>query len=198
MKNLEKLNILSDENQIDLESLNNFLLEKDDEYLRFLFLIENLQNIDINENNYNKYIQYYNNRYLRFKNFQETKEILLLDGMNLAEVPLPLRNYELCTIAVTQFWGALQYVPKNIKDYEICEIAVSKNGWALQYVPYDLEDYYYLVFMLYSKDKNSINKSYFPKEYLRRLKKDFPEIQLKEYISKEVRKLLKETLFNLK
>jgi hypothetical protein len=115
-------------------------------------------------------------------------------------VPNKFKDYKLCKKAVLGDGGNLQYVPMKLRDYNLCKIAVSNNFYSLEYIPKTIENYYELV-KKYVQNFSYLSPFYekwFPKEYIPQLKKDFPdnkELQnytLQEYISKEVRKLLKE------
>jgi hypothetical protein len=126
-------------------------------------------------------------------------------GRTLYFVPRELRDYNLCEKAVSNDGGALQYVPFNLIDYPICYKGVSQNGWSLAYVPQELKDYNIIKKAFQQRNNFDIVSFYwFPKEYIPQLIKDFPQDKkflekylrkewlLKEYISKEVKKLLKE------
>jgi uncharacterized membrane protein YecN with MAPEG domain len=119
-------------------------------------------------------------------------------GNALEYVPEKLIDYALCEKAVEDRYTALEYVPENLKDYKICDKAVSNYGNVLEFVPENLRDYKICKKALL----NGVGKEvldYIPKKYMSQLIKDFPEAEeflkqyfLQEYISKEVRKLLKE------
>jgi hypothetical protein len=116
--------------------------------------------------------------------------------------------YSLCKLAVSKDGLNLESVPYRLRTYEVCYLACSTDyDWSIIYVPEDVENYYSLIKISYSKNKKIVNtykyiKWSFPKKYIPQLIKDFPEdkkelekILLREYISKEVKKLLKEYLF---
>lgn len=52
-------------------------------------------------------------------------------------VPKSLKDYEMCTHAVTNNWYALKFVPRKLKvtNKDICMRALKQNGHALKYVP---------------------------------------------------------------
>jgi hypothetical protein len=60
------------------------------------------------------------------------------NGSLLWQVPLHLRDYEMCKTAVTGWPPALRVVPVELRDYQLCLIAVTGSISALQYVPEDL------------------------------------------------------------
>jgi hypothetical protein len=111
------------------------------------------------------------------------------------------------------------YVPDTLKDYAICKTAISNDPTAIPYVPKTIENYYSLLKIVFENEthnekrklvpinyfpsfynlENYLRSSWFPKEYIPQLIKDFPKNKerfenflLKEYISKEVKKLLSE------
>jgi hypothetical protein len=127
----------------------------------------------------------------------------------LKYVPENLKDYKLCYKAVSYDGETLEYVPENLKDYKLCKKAVDNSyGLALRYVPENIEKLYSLVKLAYIKNDWIYKGEYFPEhcyKYIPRLKKDFPndiylqnfnDYIIKEYISKEVRKLLKEYYLN--
>jgi hypothetical protein len=187
MKNIDKV---SDRNQIDLLSLNKFFIEKGDDELEYL--LWNNQLIDTNYSN--ERIQNY-----IIKRFQpnEIKNEFYL-------------SYKFCEKIVTKDGMALMYVPEHLKDYNLCEKAVNNEPYAIHFIPKTIENYYELVKIVFKlavkwKLKESEIFKYISRDDLIQLKKDFPEhidffdeLNLKEYISKEVRKLLKEQIFKNK
>ena len=121
-------------------------------------------------------------------------------------IPKQFIDYNLCKLAVSNNYSNLQYVPKNIENYYlICLLAVYKKGSALEFVPKNIDKYYTILKLAFETYRYIIIQDWFPKEYIPRLIKDFPEDKefleqyiLKEYISKEVKKFLKEYLFKEK
>jgi hypothetical protein len=109
---------------------------------------------------------------------------------------------ELCKLAVSINGLVLQIVYDIIilsLNPEVCYIAVRQNGEALRHVPKSIKNYYSFVKAAYEQNKEVIMMHDFPKEYLDDLKRDFPQDfnlqeskSLKVYISREVRKLLRE------
>ena len=70
------------------------------------------------------------------KNNELVKDILNVNGRLIAGIPPTNKNYnELCKIAVSQYFDALDYVPEELRTPELCKIAVSQTGRALDFVP---------------------------------------------------------------
>jgi hypothetical protein len=123
------------------------------------------------------------------------------------------RYEELALFAVSISAGVLFYIPEYKRSYYVCLKAVSENGFLIKRVPEDVENYYSLVKVAYLQNKDSINEINLNPYYIDMLKKDFPEDEelqkkkgfddvfddpynfLKEHISKQVRKLLKEAIY---
>jgi hypothetical protein len=110
------------------------------------------------------------------------------------------KYYELCKIALstTNNPQLILYITSKYITEELCYIAVSKVPTSYGYLPSKFQTYELLKFA-YSKDKEILKNWKFDKGYISQLKNDFPEDkeyieknQLKEYISREVRKLLRE------
>jgi hypothetical protein len=110
------------------------------------------------------------------------------------------KYYELCKFALstTNNPQLILYITSKYITEELCYIAVSKVPTSYGYLHSKFQTYELLKFA-YSKDKEILNTWKFDKDYISRLKNDFPEDkeyieknQLKEYISREVRKLLRE------
>ena len=249
MKDINKLN---DKNQIDLESLNNFLLTKGDNYLDRLIITKTIKkenitkdffqkNYDlifegskdrsdfngedfpaewytddiisdiINEFSYSKCLLFLNsnikNYYLlcektieknayslvyvpkTIKNYYHLCEkAVLIEPVTLDIVPKTIKNYYLlCEKAVSLEPFTLHIVPEELRDYSICEKAVSNEGRALQYVPENIQDYF-ICEKAVLQNKDALEFIYdlsIAEEIMKKYK-------LYEYISKEVRKLLKE------
>jgi hypothetical protein len=140
----------------------------------------------------------------KFKDYNLCEKAVSNYGHAIQYVPKELIDYFLCEKAVSTHGQSLMYIPKKFIDYPLCEKAVSNDGWAFQHVPEKFIDYS-LVKSTYQYSIEAIKQNWFPKEYIPQLIKDFPEHReflenslLQEYISKEVRKLLKETLFTKK
>jgi hypothetical protein len=211
MKNLEKLNILSDENQIDLESLNNFLLEKGDDFIKNAGFI-NKESItkEYFQENYDKIfrnnpernsvyfngddfpVEWYTDEIINdiIKKYKYGGNTILYLNSNIDGY------YKICEEQIIKNGYRLSLVPSHLIDYNLCEKAVLQISNSLEYVPKDIDNYYSLLKLAFDKDYSIIHKDWFPLEYLPKIKKDFPEryykYMLKEHISKEVRKLLKE------
>ena len=63
-----------------------------------------------------------------------TSKAVEIDGLLLEYTGLHSRTAPICTIAVKNWGGALQYVPQGITDYvNVCKAAVTNWGMALQY-----------------------------------------------------------------
>ncbi len=60
------------------------------------------------------------------------------NGSLLWQVPLYLRDYEMCRAAVANWPLSLRVVPVELCDYQLCLTAVASSVAALQYVPEDL------------------------------------------------------------
>jgi hypothetical protein len=128
----------------------------------------------------------------------------------LMYVPENLKDYRLCYKAVSVLGFILQYVPENLKDYKICYKAILDDksvGIALQYVPENIENFYSLVKLAYIKNNWIYTEEYFPEycnKYIPQLKEDFPNDRnlqifndyyiIKEYIQKQIKSLLKESV----
>jgi hypothetical protein len=116
------------------------------------------------------------------------------DGTALQFVPDNIENYySLCEKAVTSQYGCLPYVSKKIIDYSLCEKAVLSFSDSIFHVPKHLQDFH-LWEIVVSNDKTLI---YYIEDplILKQIKEKF---NLREYISREVKKLLKELLFKRK
>jgi hypothetical protein len=112
--------------------------------------------------------------------------------------------YSLCYKAVSNDGAALKDVHIDFIDYPLCEKAMSNYG-DLKYVPEEFINYT-LVKLAYKNSRYNtkqfiIRNLYKCKEYIPQLVKDFPEDKeyfkrylLQEYISKQVKKLLKENI----
>ena len=61
-------------------------------------------------------------------------------GEALGSIPDELRDREMCMTAVRQVGCALRHVPEDLCDHEICLAAVKQTGWALRDVPTHLRD----------------------------------------------------------
>jgi hypothetical protein len=111
--------------------------------------------------------------------------------------------YSICKIAVNRNGRVLYYVDEKFKDFMICLVAIREDALALESVPktMDKSDYESLVTEAFREEKYIIEEDWFPVEYIPLLKKRFPNNEylqtyniLKEYILKEVNKLLKESV----
>jgi hypothetical protein len=135
--------------EIDLKSLSNFLLEKEDKLLHLLLLVNDYIRIkNIDEIIFNKYIvdlekyNVYNDTILT--SYNNYKKLLSEKDTNFGiwKVPYFLRTYELCDIAVSNNWENIKQTPNHLKDYSICEKAVIQNGReAFPSIPEHLKDY---------------------------------------------------------
>jgi hypothetical protein len=205
-KNIKKL--VDNNNKIDLLSLNNFLIKEGhlfldkiinkgkDKWVRkeditkeefqsnYLEIFGVCQNIAINfDTNISEFIfigddfpvEWYTDEIIDELRYDENN-----DGSYLARLNSNINGY-----------------------YEICEEYINDGiSGALQFIPKTLKNYYNLVPLAFLFNHNIINTSWFPKEYIPRLIKEFPEDSeerkilekylLKEYITKEVKNLLRE------
>jgi hypothetical protein len=193
MKNFNKLN--DTKHEIDLISLSDFLLEKDDDYLDKFIKKEFKKPEDITETYLKLWYKYIFNIDSYF-------------GVSYTEFDFtgddfPIEWYMDAKFLDTLFEESgikfLMCVPKVLRyDYEVCERSINKNPISLKYVPKDIENYYGLVKLAFKKKQNLIGQKWFPKEYIPQLKNDLDDelsqhyLNLQEHISKEVRKLLKE------
>jgi hypothetical protein len=161
------LEYISNNNKLDLESLNNFFLEKNDSELDFLLQVK------------------------------EIKEITNYSSERIHDYFLELLFSD----------DAKDYIPEIIPEilwlnYEFCNKVILERPDMLQYINKNIENYYSLVKSVYYIDSYLLNEDWFPVDYIPQLMKDFPEDKsdfvyrleqsLKEYISKEVKKLLRE------
>jgi hypothetical protein len=167
---MKDINLINDKNQIDLNSLSNFLLDKEDDCLEVFLQIKGFKEIN--------YISEF-----------FFKRILPNNYFNKGLIPKELwYDYSFCEIAVSHEGNFLMNVSENIENYySLCEKAVSQNGGALYHVPKNIQDYS-LCEKAVLQNKNVIR---FIKDPL--IKQQIKEkFNLMEYISKEVKKLLKE------
>jgi hypothetical protein len=69
---------------------------------------------------------------------EEAKQIIPRCGQALELLPVEHRSLELCTIAVNNYYPALEYVPNQTDD--LCWSAIFKNPFAIDYIrdPSDL------------------------------------------------------------
>jgi hypothetical protein len=123
------------------------------------------------------------------------------------------RYEELALLAVSIDTNTISNIPEYRRSYDVCLKAVSQNGFLIKRVPEDVENYYSLLKVAYLQNKDIIKETKLSIFYINRLKKDFPEDEelqkkkgfddvfddpynfLQEYISKQVRKLLKESIY---
>ncbi len=76
-----------------------------------------------------------------FKSREEYIDKIRMEDIGLQDVPIKLRDHEICFEAVKQNGNALQYVPEKYRDREMCLAAVKQTGSALQYVPEKFRDH---------------------------------------------------------
>jgi hypothetical protein len=165
----------------------------------------------ISSGNHGSYNQNYVLQYIKhdikgyydlFKFFIKSEPYAIRFVSNLLEND---KLVELCKLAVSINGFVLQFVDDKIilsLNPEVCYIAVRQNGEALRHVPKSIKNYYSFVKAVYEQNKEVIMMQGFPKEYLDDLKRDFPEDReylqkylLKEYVSREIRKLLREAIY---
>jgi hypothetical protein len=116
------------------------------------------------------------------------------------------RYEELALFAVSIDANTISNIPEYKRSYNVCLKAVSQDGLLISRVPEDVENYYSLLKVAYLQNRNSIKENKLFSFYIDILKKDFPEDEelqkkkgfddpfnlLKELISREVKKVLKE------
>jgi hypothetical protein len=198
LNNFDKLS--NNNHNIDLISLNKFLLEKGDNFL------ENL--ID-------------NNKFIKkediTKEFFQKKYRTIFDGIFSVDdsfsftgedFPVEYYNEKIIKNLVEEynkFGKYLLFLNSKLDIYfQLAKYTITtKASWMLIYIPKTIENYYSLVKLAFEKDNNIIREEWFPKEYIPKLINDYPQntdflkkYLLKEYISKEVRKFLKEYYLN--
>jgi hypothetical protein len=203
---MNNINNLNTEHKIDLISLNEFLLSKGDGYLDLLLQVNEYKKIDYSSDLVQDY--YLNNKYIYnpadypkklWTIYSFCEKAVRVHKDSIHYIPENIENYEhLVKLAVTFYGGALYFIKNKYKTYEICEIAVNQEPLALQHVPENIDNYYSLLKIAFKNKKRIKIYKWFPKEYIPQLMKDFPDDKdlelflLKEYISKQVKKLLKE------
>ena len=169
---MKDINEINNEYKLDLILLNQFLLKENDDLLDILLLEYNVidyKEIDINNiESFNKFLN--SNPQLKSLITRELWDdkkyrykLISNNGLMLEYVPVDLIDYTLCEKAVSNNGLALQFVAEELQDYSLCEKAVLQNKKAIQFIEDNL--------------------------LLKQIKDKF---NLKEYISKEVKKLLKE------
>jgi hypothetical protein len=163
LKNITKINT---KNNIDLDSLNNFLLGEGDDFLNFLLMVNDYKKRDYSNNK----IQEYYLREAYFKPLHHTypEELWMY--------------YSFCERGVSINGMCLKYIPEQLKDYNLCKKAIISAPFALNYTPKTIENYYELVKIVmrdlikFKMYRRSIMYNYgISDEYIPQLKKDFPE-----------------------
>jgi hypothetical protein len=211
MKDINKIN---DKNEIDLESLNDFLLEKGDDYLEALLIFKKYINVNYSNQYIKDYIieqnLIYNLPAELYNNYDFWYKAVSYQASNIGKVPVNLIDYPLCEKAVSQSGYYLRDIPKKFIDYPLCKKAVSNYSMALADVPKNIDNYYELVNIAFQNNKFIFHdleeyEDIDIDKYISQIIKDFPEDKeflerylrkewlLREYISKKVRKLLKES-----
>jgi hypothetical protein len=197
LKNFDRLS--DNKHQIDLLSLNDFLLEKGDKLLNYFISDNNFRNLeDITKEDFHSIFT------------------VIFPGGNVNsglgfvgdDFPADWYNKKIVNYILSHYFF---YKYEDIKIlfnkelfgfYKFHEILITKNPFYLKHTPKDVENYYDLVKIAYAKTSDIVNEEWFPKEYIPQLIKDFPEDSeglktylLKEYISREVKKLLREAIY---
>ena len=79
------------------------------------------------------------------KNLKDVKDVYMTavsnNGNAISNIPIYLRDYDLCLTAVKNYARALHYVPLESRDYKMCLASVKNNGISLQFVPTNILDY---------------------------------------------------------
>jgi hypothetical protein len=125
----------NEKNQIDIHSLNDFLLEKGDDLLDVLLQIEGFKVID------------YSN--------EKVQDHFLEKALWI--VPKELWNYySFCEkiIKAQVDYNFLKYIPKNIENYSnLVKLAINKSPYNLSHLkPEDVDDYYSICKIAINKD----------------------------------------------
>jgi hypothetical protein len=204
MKNYDKLS--DNEHKIDLISLNNFLLEKNDTHLNNLIDKSNF----IKKESITK--EFFQNNYSQI--FSKSKTLNDL-GFKGNDFPVDYYTNEIINTIDSYIYHDIKYLlylNSNIKEYfSICKEAIKRNGLALKYIPKTTENYYELVKIVFEKSieltivNYAVKSDWFPKEYIPQLIIDFPSeaVFLKQFINENllkhyIKKLIKENLFKRK
>jgi hypothetical protein len=139
---MKDINEINDKNQIDLNYLSEFLLDKEDDLLDFLLQINHYKKIDYSSDlvqNYYLETAFIPKELWNYYSFCE--KAVSINGLVIKFVPENYRTKEICEIAISQNGRALEYVPENLIDYSLCKKAISQDGYALKFVPENLIDY---------------------------------------------------------
>jgi hypothetical protein len=198
VKNYNKL--LDNKHKLDIISLSDFLFKRGDKLLREEFIKgkflrpEKIKKED------------FQTLYTWFFNFD------IQSGLSFVgdDFPADYYNEEVITYILKYFDEQFQYNDlmkffnsELLNEFYFKKILIDHNPYYLKFMSKDMENYYELVKIAFKKYSYVLlGERWFPREYMSQLIIDFPEDKeiieyylLKEHISREVKKLLRESIY---